>query len=71
MTLASIYIDIFCFFVHHKAVCDIYLDNVVLSDIKGEVNNPGTYKLNKDERVIDVVNLAGGFTNNADSSNIN
>ncbi len=47
-------------------------ENITLVvDIKGEVNNPGTYKLNKDERVIDVVNLAGGFTNNADASNIN
>ena len=46
-------------------------DITLVVDIKGEVNNPGTYKLNKDERVIDVVNLAGGFTNNADSSSIN
>lgn len=40
-------------------------------DIKGMVNNPGVYKVNNDERVIDVINKAGGLTDEADTSLIN
>lgn len=40
-------------------------------DIKGEVINPGIYELAKDSRVIDVINKAGGLTNNADTTVIN
>ncbi len=40
-------------------------------DIKGEIINPGIYSLEKDSRVIDVINLAGGLTENADTSVIN
>lgn len=40
-------------------------------DIKGEVNNPGIYKLKKGSRIIDVVGEAGGLTEYADTSVIN
>ncbi len=40
-------------------------------DIKGEIINPGVYELNEGERVIDAVNKAGGFTDLADSEQIN
>ena len=40
-------------------------------DIKGEINNPGIYSLEKDKRVIDVIDQAGGLTENADTSVIN
>ena len=40
-------------------------------DIKGEIINPGIYSLEKDKRVIDVIALAGGLTENADTSVIN
>ena len=40
-------------------------------DIKGEVINPGIYSLDKEKRVIDVIALAGGLTENADTSVIN
>ena len=40
-------------------------------DIKGEINSPGIYSLAKEKRVIDVINLAGGLTENADTSVIN
>lgn len=40
-------------------------------DIKGEIINPGIYSLDKDKRVIDVIALAGGLTENADTSVIN
>ena len=40
-------------------------------DIKGEVLNPGVYEIEKDKRIIDVVNKAGGLTKNSDVSLIN
>lgn len=43
----------------------------VYVDIKGAVNNPGVYEIEEDKKVIDVVELAGGFTGQADTSMIN
>ena len=40
-------------------------------DIKGEVNTPGIYSLTSDSRVIDVIEKAGGLTEQADTSVIN
>lgn len=40
-------------------------------DIKGQVINPGVYGLKKGSRVINVIELAGGLKNNADTSLIN
>lgn len=40
-------------------------------DIKGEVVHPGLYEVNKDSRVMDIIEKAGGLTNNADTSLIN
>lgn len=40
-------------------------------DIKGSVNNPGVYEFKENDRVIDAIKLAGGLTNNANTSNIN
>lgn len=40
-------------------------------DIKGEVVNPGVYKVNSDLRINDVINIAGGLTKNADISLLN
>ena len=40
-------------------------------DVKGEVNNPGIYTLNENSRVIDAIELAGGFTENANTTTIN
>lgn len=37
-------------------------------DIKGQINNPGIYELDKDSRVIDVIASAGGLTEHADTS---
>ena len=42
-----------------------------LVDIKGAINNPGTYSMKKGSRVIDVIHLAGELTNNADTSVLN
>ena len=40
-------------------------------DIKGEVITPGIYTLKVNSRVIDVINMAGGLTENADTSVLN
>lgn len=40
-------------------------------DIKGEVMNPGVYEVTASSRIIDVVELAGGLTKNADTSLLN
>lgn len=40
-------------------------------DIKGEVQTPGIYELENSSRVIDVINEAGGLTENADTTVIN
>ena len=46
-------------------------DNTIQVDIKGEINNPGIYKVSVNSRVIDVIHLAGELTENADTSVIN
>lgn len=46
-------------------------DCYVNVDIKGEVNNPGLYKVICDSRVQDVINEAGGLTKNGDTSILN
>ncbi|MBR4351217.1 MAG: helix-hairpin-helix domain-containing protein [Bacilli bacterium] len=40
-------------------------------DIKGAINNPGVYEIECNKRVIDVINLAGGLTDNADTTILN
>lgn len=40
-------------------------------DIKGMVNNPGVYEVDSDSRINDVIALAGGLKEGADTSNIN
>ena len=50
-------------------------DEVVIHDcfvdIKGAINNPGVYEIECNKRVIDVINLAGGLTDNADTTILN
>ena len=43
----------------------------VIVDIKGMVNSPGVYEVENGKRVNDVINMAGGLTEEADTSNIN
>ena len=40
-------------------------------DVKGAVNAPGVYELEDGKRVIDAINLAGGFSDKADTINVN
>ncbi|GAA0077341.1 hypothetical protein UT300005_17190 [Clostridium sp. CTA-5] len=43
----------------------------IVVEIKGEVNKPDVYELNDDSIVKDLINIAGGITENAEISNIN
>jgi competence protein ComEA len=43
----------------------------IMIDVKGEIKKPGVYQSNQGERVIDVINQAGGLTDKADESQIN
>ncbi|MBR4830702.1 MAG: helix-hairpin-helix domain-containing protein [Bacilli bacterium] len=40
-------------------------------DIKGSINNPGVYEVECNKRIIDVINMAGGLTANADTTILN
>lgn len=43
----------------------------VIVDVKGEVQNPGVYEFSTDSRVNDVIQKAGGFTEEADETQVN
>ena len=43
----------------------------IFVDIKGEVENPGVYEMQLGDRVIDAVQMAGGFTDEATTDNVN
>src|SRR5690625_992114 len=47
------------------------IDQSIIVDVKGEVNKPGVYEIDSYSRVINVIELAGGFTNNADELYVN
>lgn len=47
------------------------LKNYITVEIKGEVLNPGVYRIEENSRVIDLINIAGGLTENALTININ
>lgn len=46
-------------------------DDLVYVDIKGAVKKPGVYKINSDKKIIDVITMAGGLMENANTDNIN
>ena len=46
-------------------------NSTVVIDIKGEVNNPGTYELDDSKRIVDAIEKAGGLKENADTSYVN
>lgn len=45
--------------------------NKLYVDVKGSVKTPGVYELTNDSIINDVIKLAGGFTKNAYTNNIN
>src|SRR3989344_4139599 len=38
----------------------------IIVDIQGEVENPGVYELSAGKRIADLIEMAGGFTSEAD-----
>jgi competence protein ComEA len=44
---------------------------IIIVDVKGQVKMPGVYSSKQGERVIDVIQRAGGLTENADESKVN
>lgn len=44
---------------------------IVLVDVKGAVNKPGVYEAEGEDRVIDMINKAGGLKESADEEKIN
>jgi len=49
----------------------VELESEVFVDLKGAVKYPGVYEMPSDSRLIDVIEKAGGFTQNADSNTVN
>lgn len=47
------------------------LPEVIIVDVKGEVNKPGIYEVKSDMRVNDVINLAEGLTSEANQEHLN
>ena len=47
------------------------IEKKIIVDIKGEVVNPGTYELNENDRIKDVIEKSGGLTNKANVDTIN
>lgn len=45
--------------------------HIQMVDLKGEINRPGVYHLAPDARVDDAIEMAGGFTVNADEKQVN
>lgn len=45
--------------------------SLVVVDVKGEVSKPGIYEVARDARVNDVIQLAGGFTKEANQMHVN
>jgi competence protein ComEA len=59
--------------VMESSVCEKTESTVtyIYVDLKGEVVFPGVYKVEENARLYEVVNLAGGFTTEADSDAVN
>lgn len=47
------------------------IPEIIRVDVKGEVNSPGVYELNKGHIVLDAINMAGGLTKKANTSDLN
>lgn len=54
-----------------EEVSDKIIEKQVKVDIKGYVATPGVYEVGESAKVIDVINIAGGLKENADTSRIN
>ncbi len=66
---------ILTYFLYVKEPDMIYIDSPCLEyelfvEVKGEVQNQGVFEVDSSMRVIEVIELAGGFTGNADVMSI-
>lgn len=50
---------------------DPVMEEYAIVDVKGQVNDPGVYEVALTSRVDDVITLAGGFTEEADDTQVN
>lgn len=57
--------------INNKDVVEEKSKEYYFVDIKGYVNNPGVYSLEKGKRVVDAINIAGGLKNEANTSLLN
>lgn len=66
-----IFIGIIFILVFSKPKEDFTIQNKIVVQIVGEVNNPDVYEIESGMRLYDLIKLAGGFTENADIESIN
>lgn len=59
------------YIVEENIIKEEIIDKKLIIDIKGEVNKPGTYEMNENDRIMDAVEISGGITDKADTSSIN
>lgn len=50
---------------------EYFLTNQIVVEIKGEVNRPGVYVINNDERLYTLIKVAGGLTEFAEEGQVN
>lgn len=64
---------IICIYLNQNTYIDInnYQSEFIEVEIKGEVNNPGIYKMPYKSAINDLIDKAGGFKQNADDQQIN
>lgn len=59
------------YIVEENIIKEEVIDRKIIIDIKGEINKPGTYEMNENDRIMDAIKISGGITDKADTSNIN
>lgn len=59
------------YFLDEEAIEDTSVKQINKVHISGEINNPGVYEIDEDERLEDLVNKAGGLTDEANLDAIN
>ncbi len=64
-------VGIVCFMMLKKDDVQLISDETIIVQITGEVNIPDVYELNDGMRLNDLVDKAGGFTENADIKAVN
>lgn len=61
-----------CYFQRYDYIdLNKYKSELINVEIKGEIKNPNTYELNYKSRLSDLIDKAGGFNSDADTSTLN